>query len=195
MSSRLRESLDWIKSLTNKTNCTFVLMGMPDLLDIVRSDDQLARRFTNTHYLSSFEEPSSDNHTMVSFADELLLASSEISLSTSDGPYFKEIDYFYDNLDDARRLYAATDGNPSKLKTLAINAACLAYSEDSHAIRMSHFSKAFNDLEMASTNAKKAAAIQQKLKARKIQKELPDFINPFNLPINQLDFLLCENGA
>ncbi|AFI84672.1 TniB family NTP-binding protein [Methylophaga nitratireducenticrescens] len=195
ISTRLRESLDWIKSLTNKTKATFVLMGMPELLDIIRADDQLARRFTNTHYLSPFDEPTQPESLLVAFTDELLLEASEIVLSTGPSPYFREIHYFCDNPDDARRLYLATGGNPSKVKTLVINAACIAYSEMSHEINMTHFTKAFQKLEEANLNAKKAAAEQQKLRERHAQKEVGKFQNPFTLGMEQLDFLLCEHAA
>lgn len=195
ISTRLRESLDWIKALTNKTKATFVLMGMPELLDIIRADDQLARRFTNTHYLSPFDEPTQAESMLVAFTDELLLEASEIILSSSASPYFREIHYFCDNPDDARRLYLATGGNPSKVKTLVINAACIAYAEKSHEINTTHFTKAFQKLEEANLNAKKAAAEQQKLKERHAQKEVGKFQNPFTLGMEQLEFLLCEHAA
>jgi hypothetical protein len=195
ISTRLRESLDWIKSLTNRTAATYVLLGMPELLDVIRADDQLARRFTNTVYLGPFHPPRDKDSLMIKFTDDLLLKTSEIILELYDDEYFKEIDYFQDHLDDAIRLYAATKGSPSQIKLLVINAACIAYSEESRKIEMSHFSKAFENLEKASIEAEKAALASQEMKLKINENKGRDYINPFTLKLNLVENQLSELAA
>jgi ABC-type dipeptide/oligopeptide/nickel transport system ATPase component len=192
-STRLRESLDWIKSLTNKTEATFVLTGMPDLLDIINADDQLARRFTNTYYLGPFECPDNDNSLLAAFADELLLHAIDIELSVFDSSYFKDVVYFQDEPDEALRLYAATKGNPSNIKNLVTNACCIAYSEKSREINMTHFTKAFEKLEKANQAAKRTAATKQKLKLKQKARQQEKFSNPFSITMNQLEYLVYDD--
>jgi ABC-type dipeptide/oligopeptide/nickel transport system ATPase component len=195
ISGRLRESIDWIKSLTNKTNTTIVLLGMPELLDIIKADFQLARRFTNTHYLCPFNEPDESNDVMVKFADNFLLDASEITFDADETNYFTEIDYFCDNPEHAERLFLATEGNPSKIKALIIKAVCTAYDEGSHHIQMAHFEKAFQKLEQASIEAKKAARLELKRKAKKVQRQDDSFQNPFSLPMNEVQYLIHQEAV
>ncbi len=192
ISTRLRESLDWIKSMTNKTGATYVLLGMPELLDVIRADDQMARRFTNTIYLGPFSPPSNENKLMVKFTDDLLLQTSEIILEVYDDEYFKEVDYFNDHPNDAKRLYAATKGSPSQIKLLVINAACIAYLEESRTIDMSHFAKAFENLEKASKEAEKAALFLQELKLKIYEKKGRDYVNPFTLELDEIEHQLSD---
>lgn len=195
ITSRLRESIDWIKSLTNKTSATIVLMGMPELLDIIKADFQLARRFTNTHYLCPFEEPSEDNTVLVDFADNFLLDASDITFQGDKTPYFTEIEYFTDDPESAKRLFLATEGNPSKIKTLLIKAVCIAYAQHSHHIKATHFEQAFQQLEEANLKAKRSASVAQLSKVKKSQKDIGEFQNPFSLPINQVEHLLYEEAV
>lgn len=195
ISTRLRESLDWFKSLTNKTSATYVLLGMPELLNVIRADEQLARRFTNTYYLGPFTEPGGSNSCMTDFADELLIQTSEIKLEVYDSEYFTDIDYFCDHPEDAKRLYAATSGSPSKIKTLVINAACNAYVNKSRKISMHHFAEAFEGLEKASLEAEKAALVRQKMKLRASQDTAGEYGNPFAMSIDQVELRLSKWAA
>ncbi len=195
ITTRLRESLDWIKSLTNNTGATYVLLGMPELLDVIHADEQLARRFTNTLYLGPFSPPNEENELMINFADELLLQTSEIMLEVHDSEYFIDIDYFCEHPDDAKRLYAATRGNPSHIKSLVISAACIAYMKNSRKITMEHFAKAFEKLEKASLEAEKAALILQKLKLRTRQNIEGNYVNPFIMDMDQIEHRLSELAA
>ncbi len=192
---RLRESLDWLKSLTNKTDTTFVLTGMPELLYLIHSDPQMARRFPITHFLSPFNPPSSTDTGLANFADEILLKASEIELQIHDSTYFSEIDYFDENSDDALRLYAATQGSPSKVKQLIIDAARIAYEENKREIRMTHFAKALEQQEQASVEAKKAAEQRLKLRSKHSQITQGDFTNAFIMKLDQIRLLIDDLAA
>lgn len=186
LSTRLRESMDWLKSLTNKTDATYVLMGMPELLYLIQADPQMSRRFANTHYLGPFIVPSKEENQLSIFADELLLKTSEIVLKVYDSTYFQEIDYFQDHPDDAFRLYAATEGRPSKVKQLIIDAACIAYKAKVREINMSHFATALDRQERASQEAKKMASDMQAIRVKQASKETGVFINPFTEKLDSI---------
>ena len=179
ISTRLRESMDWLKSLTNKTDVTYVLMGMPELLYLIQADPQMARRFTNTHYLGPFCEPSSTDNNLSVFADELLLKASELQLQVHNSTYFREIDYFQDYNNDAIRLYAATQGSPSNIKQLIINAACTAYLAGSREINMSYFTQALDLQERATQEAKRTADKRRIIQLKKSSGLTEEYINPF----------------
>ena len=195
ITTRLRESLDWIKSLTNKTGATYVLLGMPELLDVISADEQLARRFTNTFYLSPFTPPGEENDLMINFANELLLQTTEIMLEVEDSEYFTNIDFFHKHPDRAKRLYTATRGTPSRIKELVINAACIAYMNKSRKIKMGHFAKAFENLEKTSLEAEKAARMLQKLKLRASQNVDADYVNPFVINMDRIEQKLSDLAA
>ena len=178
-STKLRESMDWVKSLTNKTNATYILMGMPEILDIIQSDDQLARRFTNTIYLEPFAAPSKEETAFVSFVDDLLLTASDL-------PFFDELEYFRDNENDALRLYHASRGVPSNIKALVIDAAIIAHSKQCHTIKMAHFARAYENKNRAALLVKQAAKKRQESKLSKYQNSLDNLSNPFTDKIDKV---------
>lgn len=193
--ARLRESLDWLKSLTNNTDVTYVLTGMPELLYLIHSDPQMARRFPFTHYLGPFNPPSSTDSGLANFADDLLLKSSEIELQAHDSTYFTEIDYFDENPNDALRLYAATQGSPSKVKQLIIDAACIAYQGNKRKIGMTHFAKALEKQERASTEAREAAEKRLELRLKQVGKIQDGFSNPFTEKLELIRRLIDDLAA
>jgi Cdc6-like AAA superfamily ATPase len=146
-SNNLRESLDWIKSVINKTGITFCLMGMPELVYLINADEQLARRFKNTIYLRPFPLPihmndaedtiAVDSNHIGNFVDSLLKIACEF-------PYFDGYESFANDISKSERVFLATKGSPSRIKTLVIEAVYQAFQRKDRTISLKHFVFAFN---------------------------------------------------
>jgi type II secretory pathway predicted ATPase ExeA len=154
-SHKLRESLDWIKSLINKSEVTFVLMGMPPLVELIQADEQMARRFSKTCYLKPFPMPTKKEEAtgkdaaeknaheednpgdwLGEFVDTLLDIACQL-------PYFDDYEAFGDNTENANRVYLATAGTPARINSLVIAAVRQAYEAGDRRIGLEHFAKAY----------------------------------------------------
>lgn len=188
-STRLREAMDWVKSIINKTKLTFVMMGMPQLLDLIDADPQMARRFSHVFYLKPFDCPEADESDIAAFADDLLMS------AVCDLPYFDNFEEFSKNLQNAKALYVATGGIPSRIKTLVIGAACLAHNHKHRHITMQHFTHAYEADENIREEIRKEHARQRAL-ARARKKALAGkFLNPFSAASNDLDAACFSEAA
>ena len=143
-SHKLRESLDWIKSLINKTEVTFVLMGMPPLVGLIEADEQMTRRFSKIYYLKPFPVPTQPEeadgpsaNVLGGFVDTLLNTACQLD-------YFDEYEHFGDNPGNAARIYLATAGTPARINSLVISAARQAYDAGDRRITLGHFAKAYH---------------------------------------------------
>lgn len=133
---------NWIKSIINATNVTFVLMGTPDSVALINSERQLERRFPHFLELRPFAMPSNQDTSFAEFADNLL------KLVVEETDFFIRAESFCENLDDAVRLYVATQGVPSGIKDFVDHASRIAYRRKSGVITMSDFAGAFTVLKM-----------------------------------------------
>ncbi len=186
-STKLRESMDWVKTLINRTTITFVLMGMPNLLDLIQTDEQLARRFPTIVYLKPFDRPDADHSELATFADDLLMS------AVCDLTYFDDFEEF-STRQNALALYLATGGTPGRIKALVIRAACLAHQLQARRITMDHFTQAYETEERVKAEIRESQARYLRLeKARK--KQISGLlINPFTAPSNDL-FAACMSEA
>jgi hypothetical protein len=185
VSKELGAALNWIKALINRTKVTVILMGLPRTIDLINTDEQLARRFKSTFHLKTFAPPSDNDHGLVGFVDELLT-----HLVVEMDQYFDDFTEFGSNLDYANRLYLATGGSPARVKTLVMDAACLAVKAKNRIITAAHFEKAFRStaetnarIKMACTHSREQDAAMDQLYAGKA-------INPFALPTAEIDALI-----
>lgn len=185
---RLLEARNWIKSIINKTQITFVLMGMPDTLTLVDTEQQLERRFTHLHCLEPFAEPGKGDAEMVSFVDGIL--KSALCLKT----YFDGAEFFADTLDDARRLYVGSMGVPSVIKDLVVRATVIAHRSRSRRILKRHFADAFKQngevrlaIEAARRRREKRLSLLQAMDGR--------VLNPFAAPDAEIRTLLTHMAA
>lgn len=137
--ARLLAARNWIKSVINETQATFILMGMPEAHALVEDGDQLARRFTHLYNMDPFGVPSSQDTNLIDFVRELIS-------NLVDLPYFDKVEIPAYTSDDAIRLFAATGGIPSRIKDLATAAALAAFRQNSRCITMEHFAQGFEVL-------------------------------------------------
>ena len=182
-SHKLRESLDWIKSLISKTSITFVLMGMPTLLELIEADEQLARRFSTVYYLKPFGVPfetDSDRGNRVYenrlgiFVDALLERACEL-------PYFDEHDTFANNIPNAARVYLATAGTPARISKLVIKAAQVAYESQVRRITIEHFAKAYTPEKAVRAQISQRMASSEQLTRTMSRLVEGKTLNPFEL--------------
>lgn len=181
--------MDWVKSIINRTSLTFVMMGMPPLLDLIDADQQLARRFSHVFYLKPFDCPTENDSDIAAFADDLLMS------VAIDLPYFDDFEEFSRNLQNAKALYVATGGTPSRIKTLAIGASCLAHKNGHRRITMQHFTHAYTAEENIREEIRKERARQRAL-ARARRKTLAGkTFNPFTAASNDLEAACFSEAA
>lgn len=188
-STRLREAMDWVKSIINRTNLTFVMMGMPPLLDLIDSDPQLSRRFSQVFYLKPFDCPTADESDVAAFTDDLLMS------AVCDLPYFDNFEEFSKNLQNAKALYVATGGTPSRIKKLVIGAACLAHNHEHRTITMKHFTHAYEAAEKVRAEIREAQARQRRLARARNKVVEGKILNPFSAASNDLDAACCSEAA
>lgn len=179
-SKNLRQAMDWIKSLINKTEITFVLMGMPDLRDLIRSDEQLNRRFSTQIYLKPFDRPRRKDSELAAFADDLLLS------TLIDLKLFDDFEEFKPNEQNAQSLYLATRGVPGLIKDLVMRAACLAARKGDRVITMEHFAQTYCAEEALSLEIRRVRAEQERIEQHRRRVVTGKPINPFTLPSHDL---------
>lgn len=177
VSKELGAALNWIKALINQTKVTFILMGLPRTIDLINTDEQLARRFKSTFHLKTFSPPSNEDNGLVEFVEELL---TYLVLDMSQ--YFDDFIEFGRNLDYANRLYLATGGSPARVKALVMDAACLAVKVKDRVITPAHFEKAFQSTAETNARIKLACEHSREHHAAMDQVRAGKVINPFALP-------------
>ncbi|HHH35408.1 MAG TPA: AAA family ATPase [Gammaproteobacteria bacterium] len=188
LTKRLRESLDWIKTVINRTRITFVLMGMPELVDLIAADPQLSRRFSREYYLSPLPMPDPSRNDIGRFVDGILLAITEL-------PYFDGAESFSDDLSCAMRMYLATGGLPASLKELVTDAALQAYRAEDRVIAQRHFSSAFEPNRRVQAEILKIRETHQDLNDLMARPGPSEMFNPFTLPMSELNQFLRQKVA
>ncbi|MBK1646130.1 hypothetical protein CKO25_16045 [Thiocapsa imhoffii] len=185
VSKELGAALNWIKALINRTKITVILMGLPRTIDIINSDEQLARRFKSTFHLKPFSPPPDGDDGLADFVDFLLS-----HLMTDMAKHFDRFIEFNGNLDYANRLYLATGGSPARVKTLVMDAACLAANLKARIITAAHFEKGFRSraetnarIKMAATHIREQDDAMDQVRAGKA-------INPFALETAEVNALI-----
>jgi len=185
---RLRESLDWIKTVINRTRITFVLMGMPELVDLIAADQQLSRRFSREYYLSPLPMPDQTHDDIGQFVDGILSAITDLS-------YFDEAVSFSDDLPRAMRMYLATGGLPASIKELVTDAALQAFRAGDRVITQHHFSSAFEPNRRVQAEILKFQETRHDLNDLMSRSEPSGMFNPFTLPMCELNSLLRQEVA
>lgn len=178
---RLLTARNWLKSLVVATRATFVLMGMPETLSLIDSDEQLERRFTHVMALEPFGGPESTGSGLTTFIDNLLMT------AVQDLGLFDSAEWFSYRLDDPKlkdkqrnlaRLYLATGGSPSVTKDLVIRAALNAHARGSRQITFDDFQAAYASHRMAKQELK--AALRRREKRQTLVAALEgSLLNPF----------------
>jgi len=141
-SKQLREAQDWVKMLVVKSGITFVLAGMPSTAALVRSEPQLARRFTEICRLGPFPRPElTGASTIGSFVADLLLT------AIVESKHFDETEWSEQDSTMACRMYMATDGLPSTTKDLVVQACLIAVQRGDRVITLAHFAKAYEETQ------------------------------------------------
>ncbi|MDO6386421.1 TniB family NTP-binding protein [Uliginosibacterium sp. 31-12] len=179
---------NWIKSIINVTDVTFVLMGMPESQALIDSEPQLERRFPYMVRLNPFDMPSDQETGLAEFADNLLNAVIE------ETQLFVSAERFQDNIQEAIRLYTATQGIPSSIKDFVTKAVLMAYRRKSQTVTMRDFASAFRILKQPRLDF---AAIQE---LRGANRSLIDAlagrsVNPFTIPQSELHALALTMTA
>lgn len=185
---RLIEARNWIKTVINATHVTFVLLGMPDALALIDSEQQLERRFTHLFALNPFDPPSADRQEMVHFADTLL------KRAVSSLPTVHSAEWFSHRPDDASRLYLASGGMPSVLKDLVIRAALIAYRAHASEITMTHFASAFVEVRQARLEME-AARIRREKRQTLASAMKGRVLNPFTARWDEVRPLILQVAA
>lgn len=138
----LYDAADWLKSITNQVGCPFLLVGLPNTLDVIDANEQLERRTTDRVELSHF--PYKTEEDRVRFRTILALFSQELPFPETDflvAPVFAE------------KLHSATDGLIGWVVRLLRAASALALRSDERHLEPKHFSAAFQELHIRSRKA------------------------------------------
>ncbi|WP_412972088.1 TniB family NTP-binding protein [Glaciecola sp. MF2-115] len=128
-----------IKELVNKTNCAWVVAGVPESAQILSIDAQISERFTRTFKLTSF--CMLDNESTLDFFEYLIDILAHIKRKmpffsclndsiTDDGFEYKT-DINYDNL---LRFLLATKGKPRQIRHLL--SECIHHTQPSQKINL-----------------------------------------------------------
>ncbi|SDX61225.1 TniB family NTP-binding protein [Thiocapsa roseopersicina] len=185
VSKELGAALNWIKALINRTKVTVILMGLPQTIDLINSDEQLARRFKSTFHLKTFSPPSESDTGLADFVDDLLTF-----LTVSMEQYFDDYTAFNDHRDCANRLYLATGGSPARVKALVMDAACLAVKAKDRIITAAHFEMAFHSTAETNARIKMACTHTREQHDAMDQLYTDKAINPFAVPTAELVALI-----
>lgn len=129
-SRNTEEVSDWIKSLINDTKIPVVLCGLPSALDVLRCNEQLARRFPVRWSLTPFIWQ--EDHT--SFVSTLRMIDEQLPFTQSSN---------LANKDMPRRLMIASGGNMSVLMNTIREAAAYAIHDGAPRIERKHFIDAY----------------------------------------------------
>lgn len=187
-STRLREAQNWMKGMLNATTASFLVVGVPEIFRLVENHEQLSRRFTHIHTLEPLPPPSDKCTDLVDFVDGLLMnAATEL-------PYFEDMEYLANSPENARKIYTATTGSPTRIKDLVIAAALAAHREGSKKITMKNFESAY---ELSRHPYADIHRINQLTLSRsKIRKALEESgINPITAHDTQIDAFISKLAA
>lgn len=183
-SKQLLEVQDWIKSLIVKSGVTFVLVGQPSITALIRSEPQLARRFTQLCRLSPFALPDSDGPSelgafVAALIENLIL-------------HKKGLDYTEWSASDqesGQRMHLATLGFPSAIKDLVLDACLIARRSGDDTVRLTHFAEAY---KLVRENLDELSAIRR---AQGDCDAVVAVINPFTAPIQSVQAELYAKAA
>jgi energy-coupling factor transporter ATP-binding protein EcfA2 len=185
---RLTEARNWIKSIIAATDVTFVLMGMPDTLQLIGTERQLERRFTHLLTLDPFGEPVRKGCDLSRFADGLIEA------VIHDVKIFDSAEQFQGSVEEARRLFIATAGVPSAIKDLVIRAALVSHRRGSGVLQMQDFATAYaldkqprQDAEATRLRSEKQRSLLEVLEGRSL--------NPFTASNDDLLPIIRQMAA
>jgi|GEM_PF-6375975 len=166
---RLREALDWIKSVINRTSVTFILMGVPDLVNLIEADPQLSRRFDRTFYLKPFSIPDTRDSDLGNYIDGILHAACSL-------PYFNAYESFSTSKTNSLRMFLACGGSPDKLKEMVLGAVLQAQESGDRRITLGHFARSYEHRFQGCLSGSK------KWKEQSLTKRIADKnSNPFTL--------------
>lgn len=153
----LRSVSDWLKNLINRTKTPIVLVGMPESIRVLTSNDQLARRFSAQEKLTPFRW---DGRYKEEFCKFLEFVAERLPYPTDPPIYSPEV---------AQRLFWATEGRAGLVMKI-LRAACIAtFTEVTvtpKTVTLPHLAKAYED---------KLGAID------------PYEANPFEGPVPEID--------
>ncbi|MEE9885520.1 TniB family NTP-binding protein [Acinetobacter baumannii] len=127
---------DWIKSLVNETKISFCLVGLPQFAPQLEMDSQLARRFQYHFHLHPLTLGSYDSKGIIFPFLAEIENQTKVRCNVS----------FEDKLDSpllAQQIYAATNGNPSFIKSLLRDSILYALKDFREIITSDDFSKAW----------------------------------------------------
>lgn len=176
--ARRQQSIDWTKTFMDRCDITFVMLGMPALMDILVSDAQLFRRILKICHLKPFSAPESGKNEMGCFVEELLY-----NLVTT-VRCFDDFEPFADHVDSSLRIHAATSGNPAHIKRHVCEAALSAFRRGSTRIDMQDFIAACNAITIPLQKARQS--IQKSRQKSAVASPLMidgQILNPFEADI------------
>jgi len=166
-----------LKEMVNKTNCAWVLLGVPDAADIVAVDTQLADRFPRVVCLESFS--CAGENKVLDFMEYLfdLLANFPrkmpyfkcLNESINDDGYSYKSEVNYDNL---LRLCLASQGRPRRIRDLFVD--CIENTSSDEKVTKATFESAY--VNCYSNNTDKQLG------------------NPFLMPIKEVKKCLIKDG-
>jgi type II secretory pathway predicted ATPase ExeA len=127
---------DWIKALVNESGVMICLIGVPDCEDLIKSDEQLGRRFAMRFRLSRLAVGD------VSSPGPLMGFLRVLSGRCKDLVSLNSILEF-DGFPDVLRVHIATRGNPAQIVLLFKHAMLNALSCDREDVRREDFAASF----------------------------------------------------
>ncbi|MGH8493107.1 MAG: TniB family NTP-binding protein [Moraxellaceae bacterium] len=123
---------DWLKSLMNNAGVSFVVFGLPQAAEILRSNEQLRRRFSASVTLVPWSMSSESDMKEFRGVIKILEKSADLPASSE----------LYEN-DLYKRLYFASGGKIGYLSKLIDSATYIALQDGDSHIERSHLHKAF----------------------------------------------------
>lgn len=185
---QLREVQDWVKSLIVKCGVTFVLVGQPTTTALIRSEPQLARRFTEICRLRPFPRPGGTDEEqgggiIGAFVADLLFA------AINETPSFDDTEWREDCPDMALRMHLASEGIPSTVKDLVVQAALIALKAGDRVIRLGHFAAAYRQ------TLENLNELNEIRRERGDPEVVPQVLNPFAAPVQAVRSKVFEKAA
>ena len=170
----LEDAAKWLKVLINSSNLPVVLFGMPYSRIILEHDDQLAGRFMIQRTIEPFRLINKEHRkifrTFLKVFDESL-------------PFEKTSELH--DLELYPRLFAFSKGNMRRLRILINYAAEEAIMNNDDRITMTHFSAGYQ-YYLRNITEKDQIDPDEKLE---------DQPNPFDVPIDRLEFRQIESSS
>ncbi|MEB8432593.1 TniB family NTP-binding protein [Cocleimonas sp. KMM 6892] len=161
---------DWLKSIINEFKVPIVIVGTPECIDIINTDSQLARRFTNRFNLNNLEFGNERKGDFRKFVEQLALTFTH-ELKLQSVPDFK-------NRQNSLIIYAATGGNPADTTRLFKTAALNALEEKKEMLELIDFELAYSELVLP--NSLSLGSVKKR-------------INPFILNPEELDTVVINS--